>query len=87
MNARREIRASGDGCALEVRADVYGEPGRGPLDYRSEVLARYTLRWLPDTSEVVLLKDTPHGEDHVIGCSVYAPEAVHSDILDQGKGN
>ena len=79
LSGTRKIRASGDGATLEVRADIYGEPGRGPLDYRSETIARFELSYLPDTNEVVLLRYGNESE----GAEA---EAVYSELLDTERG-
>lgn len=75
LSGTRKRRTSGDGATLEVRDDVYGEPGRGPLDYRSETIARFELRYLEDSNEVVLLKHGAAGEE---------PEAIYSELLERG---
>ena len=68
---RRAIRTSGNGD-LEVRADVYRV---GSLDYTSETIARFRLEYLPDSHEVVLLREDIDGGD---------TEAVYSELLERG---
>ncbi len=78
MAPRTEIKPTpgyGGGGDAFIRLTQWTSDGSG-LDYDCTEIAEYTLRFLPDTNEIALIKSTPNGVGSNLNEIVYSEEVI-----------